>query len=879
MGSLPELRPTIFEAAMSITSHWPFAGPRRAVQGRPTAFCHLLVLAALLPWGSFAETVPLPLHWWSRGAGGGGAFFSPSLSPLDQGALYISTDMGTVFHSANGGALWDSYAFGNLQGGRLARMQFTSDPAVLYVLDGRVDYVTYLGGAIFKSVNGGSSWFRLTGDPCITNDATRKKLRADPTRTDHLVLGHDRGLWFSGDGGTNWTAFYSPGSGCYLADAFFAGPNIFAAGNFGLYVSTNSGSSFAPGDLTGIGAGEEIVAFTGAARNGQIRLYCITTDAATANSMDDGYPSPPELIYGSSSVYKGLYACDWGAGGWSKCTNGISSLDPLAFVGAAANRPDIVYAGGQSLDTGWPAIYRSTNGGTNWTKIFNGTQNRNVQTGWEGHHGDLDWSWGGGPLGFAVNSANPDQVVFCDYGFVHGTTNGGASWQALYVSPTDLNPTNVYTPKRRAYHGIGLENTSCWWLTWLDTNTLFASFTDFGALRSTNGGAAWIPAIADVNINTVYCCVTGAANRAYLATSSIHDMYESTRLQDNPINSGAGAILVSTNRGTSWTTLHDFAHPVIWLTPHPTNTNILYASVIHTNAGGIYITSNLLSGASSTWTRLAVPPRTEGHPLSIQVLRDNTLACSYSGRRDSTGAFTHSSGVFVSTDGGASWADRSVPNMQCWTKDLVIYPFDTNQNTWFAGVYEAWGPNRPFSAGGIYRTTDRGQSWTAFTCDRYPSLVRVASIAFHPANTNFAFITTEANGLLYSTNILAVAPAFFLATNYPFFHPMRVFTNPYDTGEIWATSMGNGLRVGWLTEPRPVFGRLTVGTGNVAYTGLGSDSQRLQIQTSSNLAAWGDLAANIIRDGQFAGVDATAGGQAPRFYRAVVASPISGSGP
>jgi len=39
-------------------------------------------------------------------------------------------------------------------------MQFTSDPDVLYVLDGRVDYVQYLGGAIFKSLDGGSSWFR-----------------------------------------------------------------------------------------------------------------------------------------------------------------------------------------------------------------------------------------------------------------------------------------------------------------------------------------------------------------------------------------------------------------------------------------------------------------------------------------------------------------------------------------------------------------------------------------------------------------------------------------------------------------------------------------------------------------------------------------------
>jgi len=836
-------------------------------------------VAALLPCLSIAETEPLPLYWWSRGAGGGGAFFSPSLSPHDSNVLYVCTDMGTIFHSANGGAFWDSYAFGNLQGGRMGRMQFTSDPAMLYVLDGRVDYVTYLGGAIFKSVDGGSSWFRLTSDPCLANDATRKKLCADPARTDRLVLGHDRGLWFSGDGGTNWTAFYSPGSGCYLADTFFAGPNVFAAGNFGLYVSTNNGSSFAASALTGIGAGEKIVAFTGVARNGQVRLYCITTDAATADAVNDGYPNPGELIYNSPSAYKGLYACDWGADDWSKCTNGIRSQDMLAVLGTAANSPDIVYAGGHGSDTYLPAIYRSTNAGTNWTAVFNGTQNRNVQTGWEGDQGDVDWGWGGGPVGFAVSSINSDRVVFCNYGFVHGTTNGGASWQALYVSPADLNPTNTYTPKRRVYHSIGLEDTSCWWLTWLDTDTLFASFTDIGALRSTNRGAAWIPATADVNINTAYCCVTGAANRAYIATSSIHDMYESARLQDNPINSGTGGILFSTNRAASWATLHDFAHPVIWLAPHPTNANILYASVVHTNAGGIYVTSNLLSGASSIWTRLAVPPRTEGHPLSIQVLRDNTIACSYCGRINDAGAFTHSSGVFVSTDGGASWADRSVANMQCWTKDLVIYPFDTNQNTWFACVYEAWGPNRPYNAGGIYRTTDRGQTWTAFTWYSYPSLIRVSSIAFHPSNTNFAFISTESNGLLYSTNILAAEPAFLLAADYPFFHPTRIFTNPYDAGEIWATSFGNGLRVGWLTEPRPVFDPLTVGAGTVGYGGWGNDSQHLRIQTSSSFAVWSDIATNVIRGGRFAGVDATTGGAGPRFYRAVVASPITGHSP
>ena len=57
---------------------------------------------------------------------------------------------------------------------------------------------------------------------------------------------------------------------------------------------------------------------------------------------DNSYPGLAEMIYSFPAIYKGLYACDWGAGGWSKCTNGIRSLDVLAFVATANNRPDVV---------------------------------------------------------------------------------------------------------------------------------------------------------------------------------------------------------------------------------------------------------------------------------------------------------------------------------------------------------------------------------------------------------------------------------------------------------------------------------------------------------------------------------------------------------
>ena len=88
---------------------------------------------------------------------------------------------------------------------------------------------------------------------------------------------------------------------------------------------------------------------------------------------------------------------------------------------------------------------------------------------------------------------------------------------------------------------------------------------------------------------------------------------------------------------------------------------------------------------------------------------------------------------------------------------------------------------------------------------------------------------------------------------------MRVFTNPY--GEHLGHQHGERL-ARRLAEPPGCRCRKR------RLQRLGSDSQRLQIQTSSNLASWGDLAANIM-DGHFACPCPTAGGQAPRFYRAV----------
>src|SRR5207249_11660661 len=143
------------------------------------------------------------------------------------------------------------------------------------------------------------------------------------------------------------------------------------------------------------------------------------------------------------------------------------------------------------------------------------------------------------------------------------------------------------------------------------------------------------------------------------------------------------------------------------------------------------------------------------------------LVVSYSARRAGVPlVFTASSGVFVSSDGGQTWADRSAPGLQYWTKDVIVDPFDPTQNTWLAGVFSGWG-GAPNGLGGLYKTTDRGLTWTKML----GNLDRVTSATFNPADPNEAFVTTESQGLWYSNNIRSANPTFTQVTSYGFRQP------------------------------------------------------------------------------------------------------------
>ena len=721
--------------------------------------------------------------WESRGVGGGGSFYSASISPYNSQVIYIASDMSGVYRTSNFGASWETIDFKQLGGGINTNVCFTSDQSILYALQVTKKDIRMPA----KSIDGGKTWTNPMASVSQWDEGYIS-LRADPNSTGHLFITTYSELYFSNDGGTNFNLVYtSPNAnGLFIAGVFWDGNNIFIGTLDGLLISSNGGTSFTLFPYNGIPPDENVVSFAGAKEGNVIRFFVVT------NLLGWVGIETSDFLWG----YKNVYRLDWGQGNWVKKINGIlPDCDQPYLVSMSLNDVDVAYLAGGGINNCFghngPIVYKTTNGGNTWNRVFLTDNNQNIATGWQGSGGDKEWSYDEYVNSLAVCPNDPNLVVITGLGFVHVTDNGGDNWRQAYVEPAYENPAGSPTPKGKYYRGNGVEDTTSWWLHWTGQSTIVAGFSDISGIRSIDNGQTWATGSSlGLPHNSTYCIIEHKkSGRLYAATSSVHDLYESTRMGDSELDGGTGSVVMSDDGGQTWQTLKNFNHPVAWLTTDINDKKTMYASVVHSTLGGIYVTHNLRDGSSATWTKLSKPPRTEGHPYNIRVLKDGALVATYSGRRNASGAFTMSSGVFISTNGGKKWRDRSDLNMRRWTKDLIIDPNDSNQNTWYVAVFSHWG-SPPNEVGGLYRTTNRGKNWTRIS-DSY----RVESATIHPDHPNVLYFSTEAEGLWRTENLNYNNPTFTQVGDYPFRHPIRIFFNPSNHNEVWATNFGDGLWV------------------------------------------------------------------------------------
>lgn len=747
-------------------------------------------LALLVLVASSLPAAP-PEQWAARGAGGGGAMFEPVYSPHDPDELWLACDMGAFYTTKDAGQAWRAVPFTQLQANNRTGVRFTKDRDLLWALDS-----TARNGADAVrpsvSLDAGKTWTRFTKEYWKEYQSA-SEFYVDFDRPERVLLsGEGRALFFTNNAGRSFQNIREGKKTLRLAGAAFSDGEILACTSHdGLLRSTDNGKTWRDHPATGYPKDEHPTSFVAAGTGAKRRLFVVTSK----NTWQEATGS-------EAGSFAGLYVLDAGSNQWEKRVTGLKLR--AFYVAASPKNPDIAYVAGMSPDgEDGPAVYKTSDGGKTWASVFKTRDNANIFTGWAGAGNRHNWTWPEYALGLAVAPSDPRRVAITDLGCVHQTKDGGQTWEQIYTNTKTPHPAGMATPRDDSYSSRGLEVTSNWDITWFGPKNVFVGYSDISGLVSSDGGGWWSWPTGHTE-NTAYHVLAAPDGKGYLAGSTAHDLYQSTYLDDRRIDNAKGYVMVSEDKGASWKMAKDFNAPVVRLALHPKKPETLYACVANSQRGGIYRTDNLSKGAEATWTQLAAPEGTSGHPYSLHILDDGTLVCTYSGHI-SKDQFQPSSGVYVSPDGGKTWQDRSDPGMRFWTKDLVLDPHDRTQSTWYVGVFHGWGANAAKGKSGLYRTTDRGKTWQHLLqrISAPSGVLNVESVTFHPTRPGELYMTTENDGLWWTDDLKKDKPTFYQVVSYPFKHPTRVFFNPHVAGEVWVTSFGGGLYVGKEGDKKP----------------------------------------------------------------------------
>ncbi|MEK9137393.1 MAG: T9SS type A sorting domain-containing protein, partial [Bacteroidota bacterium] len=278
---------------------------------------------------------------------------------------------------------------------------------------------------------------------------------------------------------------------------------------------------------------------------------------------------------------------------------------------------------------------------------------------------------------------------------------------------------------------------------------LYIGAADGGVFKTTNAGVSWQPlfdnqrslsmgaiAVDPTNDNIVYAG-TGEAN-------SSGDSYD-----------GFG-VVKSSDGGATWAYvgLEETRH-IGKIVIDPTNTQTIYVAGLGTlftgNLGrGLYKSTN--SGA--TWAKVLFVNDTTGVvDVTINPLNPNILmAAAWQRRRGPQGRLFVGgvgTGIYRSSDAGASWFSLSnglpAPAANVGRPGIAIAPSNPS-------IAYAWFADDPGNLLGIFKTTDRGDSWFAVTSGGSTGGFGwyFGNVWVHPTNENIVF--TSGVPLARSTN-------------------------------------------------------------------------------------------------------------------------------
>lgn len=627
----------------------------------------------------------------------------------------------------------------------------------------------YAGGAeggVWKSTNGGTTWTPMSDTQASLATGS---IAIAPSSHETIYVGTGEedfssdsymgaGVLKSTNAGSSWTLMAgSFGTNSTSIGSLAVHPTndntVLAGTNQGVYLTTNGGSTWTKvisGTATGVVFNPSNGNTAYAAVEGQ-GVY-VSTNAGSSWSKDNGSgssalpssgvgrialaiaPSSPSTLWAgiansSGGGLLGLYKTTNGGSGWTKNSAIVDYCTPQCWydnvVAVDPDNASVVYVGG-SADNG--TLFQSLNGGTSWKEVSFGANLIELHC---DHHA-LAFSANGGTLfvgndGGVWSTSTPASATL-NWTNLNSSLAVTEFYPGISIGPNDPNLAYGGTQDNGVQQYVG---TVAWNYSWCgdggytaidytNSSTVYASCVQYDVEKSETGGLLGTWYAVDSGIN-------GSDRRQFIPPLIIDPVNHET------LYYGTYRVYQTTNSATSWQTISSDltggSGTITAVTVAPSNNKVVY---VGTSGGTVQMTSN--AGTGATWKSVSTGlPKLCVSQITVSPTSSSTVYVTYSGF---AGSGEH---VYQSTNSGTTWTDisKDLPNTP--VNDLVVDP------TYSGTLYAATDT-------GVFYTTNSGGTWTTLVSG-LPNVVVLGLKMYTPTRTLWA--ATHGRGV-WSINVSSI---------------------------------------------------------------------------------------------------------------------------